>query len=58
MHLIVDNLKSVVDPWTCPHGRPTLRHVKELLSCILHDEYLNERRIKGPTLTAMTQMDE
>jgi DNA mismatch repair protein PMS2 len=58
MHLIVDNLKSVVDPWTCPHGRPTLRHVKELLSCILQDEYLNERRIKGPTLTAMTQMDE
>lgn len=58
MHIIVNNLKTVVDPWTCPHGRPTMRHIKELLSCMLQDEYVNEGRIKGPTLTVMTQVDE
>ena len=58
MHSIVDNLKDCVDPWTCCHGRPTMRHVKGLLSCLVQDEYSTERRIKQPTLTFMTQMDE
>jgi len=58
MYAIVHNLESVVDPWTCPHGRPTMRHVKELLPSLADDEYLLERRIKSPTLTTMTQIEE
>ena len=57
MRSIVDNLQDVVDPWTCPHGRPTMRHVKDLLSCFVQDECSTERRIKSPTLTFMTQLD-
>jgi DNA mismatch repair protein PMS2 len=57
MQSIVGNLQDVVEPWTCPHGRPTMRHVKALLPLLLQDEYMTEGRIKCPTLTVMTQMD-
>jgi DNA mismatch repair protein PMS2 len=36
MEKIVSQLSSIDQPWNCPHGRPTLRHLLDLkeLSCL------------------------
>jgi DNA mismatch repair protein PMS2 len=38
MEEIVLNLRDVEDPWTCAHGRPTVRHVKDLLDILQDDK--------------------
>jgi len=30
MERLVSSLSSLEQPWNCPHGRPTLRHLMEL----------------------------
>ena len=30
MRRILDNLSTLVSPWNCPHGRPTMRHLARL----------------------------
>jgi DNA mismatch repair protein PMS2 len=32
MKSIVNNLSTIEQPWNCPHGRPTMRHLVDLLS--------------------------
>jgi DNA mismatch repair protein PMS2 len=30
MKSIVNNLSQIKQPWNCPHGRPTMRHLFDL----------------------------
>lgn len=38
MTKIIQRLHGVDQPWDCPHGRPTLRHVKNIFQALLEDE--------------------
>lgn len=38
MQQIVQNLQVLDHPWTCAHGRPTVRHVKCLMDLLADDE--------------------
>ena len=57
MEKIVSRLADVEHPWNCPHGRPTLRHVGNVLQCMLQDERRAASHITNPTLAVapMTQ---
>jgi DNA mismatch repair protein PMS2 len=37
MRNIVDNLGTIEQPWNCPHGRPTMRHLIDLKSMVGSD---------------------
>jgi DNA mismatch repair ATPase MutL len=58
MERVVKRLADVDHPWNCPHGRPTMRHVGNILPLLLEDERKAEEHIAGPTMsvTPMTQM--
>lgn len=55
MNKIVKRLSDVENPWSCPHGRPTMRHVADMRSFSRSDEKRASAHISGPTVTAMTQ---
>ena len=57
MEKIVSRLADVEHPWNCPHGRPTMRHVGDVLKCMLQDERRAAEHITDPTVTVtpMTQ---
>jgi DNA mismatch repair ATPase MutL len=57
MDKIVQRLADVEHPWNCPHGRPTMRHVGDVLPMFLKDERRAADHITGPTMTVtpMTQ---
>ena len=38
MNSLVQRLQHLDHPWTCAHGRPTIRHVKDLLEQLHKDE--------------------
>lgn len=35
MKNIIQQLETIDQPWNCPHGRPTMRHLADLKTCIL-----------------------
>ncbi len=55
METVVKRLADVENPWSCPHGRPTMRHVKDLTSIMMEDEQRAASLIAGPTMAVMTQ---
>lgn len=55
MDRIVRRLRDLNDAWSCPHGRPTMRHVVDLQPHMLGDERRIRDGIAGPTLTLATQ---
>jgi hypothetical protein len=58
MDKIVQRLADMERPWNCPHGRPTMRHVGDVLPMFLKDERRAAAdHITGPTMTVtpMTQ---
>jgi DNA mismatch repair protein PMS2 len=59
MEKIVTRLSDVEHPWNCPHGRPTIRHVGDVLPVMMNDERKAAEHITGPTatMTPMTQED-
>lgn len=38
MDEIVKRLRELEQPWTCAHGRPTIRHIRDMLDDLLDDE--------------------
>jgi len=38
MGSVIRKLHKVNQPWDCPHGRPTMRHVKDILDTVLNSE--------------------
>ena len=57
MEAVVRKMKDVVQPWDCAHGRPTLRHVTDILQTMLTDERAVAQHIAGPNLAAFTQAE-
>lgn len=60
MEGVVQKLADVDQPFTCAHGRPTMRHVGNLLPLLWTDERRAAEHIAGPTvtMTPMTQPEE
>lgn len=48
MTSIVENLSTIENPWNCPHGRPTLRHLLDLNSLLVsqNDDHLDRSIFK------------
>jgi DNA mismatch repair protein PMS2 len=58
METIVHRLANVEHPWNCPHGRPTLKHIKDMLGTEAKDERRTLNHTAGPTVVAMTEMTQ
>lgn len=39
MNSLLQKLQNLDHPWTCAHGRPTIRHVKDLMEQLYKDEH-------------------
>jgi len=55
MKQIVQKLRDTEQPWDCPHGRPTMRHVKNLIKTMITDEDFTANAIEGPSLAVTKQ---
>lgn len=55
METLVHRLSAIDQPWNCPHGRPTLQHVRLLSSIFVNDEKQQESLIAEPTVTVLSQ---
>ena len=60
MERLVRRLADVEHPWNCPHGRPTMRHVGEILPILRVDERRAAEHYTEPTVTVtpMTQQED
>lgn len=56
MKEVVTRLRDVDQPWSCPHGRPTIRHIKDLLDDLMVDEKTSSKVVAGE-LAALSQED-
>jgi len=55
MERVVAKMQDLKDPWTCAHGRPTIRHVSDLHLRMGRDEERARAAVLGPTTTLCTQ---
>jgi DNA mismatch repair ATPase MutL len=53
MEKVVQRLADMEHPWSCAHGRPTMRHVGNVLPLFLADERKAVAHIAGPTATVL-----
>ena len=58
MKNIVQQMHSVDSPWVCAHGRPTMRHVKNLSHYLFQDDSCDTKYIANPCLGVWTQIDD
>ena len=58
MENVVRRLQEIEQPWTCAHGRPTMRHVASMKQILEEDEKIAAEYIAGPTMPCLSQQDE
>lgn len=58
MEGVVQRLSDVEHPWNCPHGRPTMKHVKDMLPTSHLDVRQSITRAVGPTVATMPPMTQ
>lgn len=58
MEALVRKMNDVEQPWNCAHGRPTMRHVKNLRNILIEDETNVAKHIAESSLVVLTQDDE
>lgn len=51
MQRVVAKLEHVEQPWNCPHGRPTLRHLVDLTPVRQHSSHWEKRNAGGAAAT-------
>ena len=57
MESITRKLYHVEQPWDCPHGRPTMRHAKDILECLLKSEESAARHVANSSLVIFSQLE-
>lgn len=55
---VIQKLGKVDQPWDCPHGRPTMRHVKDLKDTLLKNEVEFATHTANPCLIVLSQQQE
>ena len=55
MSKIVGRLVSLDQPWSCPHGRPTMQHVADLQPILQRDADRSAEHAAQATLTVLSQ---
>lgn len=50
MQRVVNKLEHVEQPWNCPHGRPTLRHLVDLSPIRQHSSHQNNLKVQKKPL--------
>jgi DNA mismatch repair protein PMS2 len=58
MEKIVRRLSDLEQPYTCPHGRPTIRHAAGLQGLVANDEARAEEHVAGPATTIQLGHEE
>ena len=55
METVIRKMVGVRAPWDCPHGRPTMRHVRDLTDKLEEDERRAAAHVAGPGLAVLSQ---
>mmetsp|Transcript_7801 Transcript_7801/g.8944 ORF Transcript_7801/g.8944 Transcript_7801/m.8944 type:complete len:1029 (-) Transcript_7801:38-3124(-) len=58
MKTVVQRMSGVEQPWNCPHGRPTMKHVKNMLPIVQADVRQSISRAIEPTNAMMPSMSQ
>jgi hypothetical protein len=58
MESLVRKMRNVDNPWDCAHGRPTVRHVKDLLNVLYEEETAACQLIASSCLGVLSQINE
>ncbi|KAF9933383.1 Mismatch repair endonuclease pms2 [Linnemannia zychae] len=48
MKRIVRHMGEIDQPWNCPHGRPTMRHLLDLAELEMQEKRARHRQLEGP----------
>lgn len=56
MEEVVKRLCSMDQPWTCAHGRPTVKHIRDLLDELIQDEKMSSKIVAGD-IAALSQAE-
>ena len=57
MEALVRKMRNVDNPWDCAHGRPTVRHVKDLRSILYEEEISAAQFVASSCLDILSQID-
>jgi len=58
MESVVNKMKGVDQPWDCPHGRPTIRHVTNLGHTLFQDALRETKYFKDFDLEKLTEYEK
>jgi len=58
MEALVRKMQHVDNPWDCAHGRPTIRHVKDLLNVLYEEETTSYQHVASSCIELLSQVDK